>query len=530
MKLKKKKGFTLIELLAVIAILTLIMVIVTPLILKMIQTARKEAFRASAYGIVKSAEFKTERNILEGELGDFISKYENNILSEGEKLDFKGTKPKQGIVVASNGKVSLAITNGVWCARKGYNDTKITLTKYPEEDNCELEMDGLGEIIDIGITRGGDGWVRINNEGDSYYVVSTFLDNFKPGKWDISEYEYFPERIFNYNEIGAWIDNVTDESKDYYARKISTNIIDFYSKDAFIDNDNKINIYDSDNNRVDQQVNEEIIEGFNSIISYDETYDGNYQLMAISKSGYISYIEWGDEEDLIYDIEGKLNDAMIRIKDSIYFETEVIEIEEDGQPINQSIYQLMFISENGKFFYISEWDNENIGIFQEYNNEKEFKRIVYFYSIDLGSMYILIDEDDQMFEIILNENNDIQSVMLEPFEFDDPDDYYYYIESEYNDMIFAEIDNNGKLLGWNVVFEEVVVIQTIIDDIEDYYSEEELEDWAEYHDLLDLNNVTIKKVEYAGGFLSNGYFIYYIMLDENNNMWGYGCENIKGPS
>ena len=63
MEFKKEKGFTLIELLAVIVILTLIMLIVTPLILKIIQDARKEAFRASAYGIMKSAEFKTERKI-----------------------------------------------------------------------------------------------------------------------------------------------------------------------------------------------------------------------------------------------------------------------------------------------------------------------------------------------------------------------------------------------------------------------------------------------------------------------------------
>ena len=179
MEFKKEKGFTLIELLAVIVILTLIMLIVTPLILKIIQDARKEAFRASAYGIMKSAEFKTERKILNGEQGDFISIYEDKVLSEGEKLDFKGTKPKRGAVVVSNGKVSLVITNGVWCARKGYNDTKITLTKYPEEDNCEL-----WEIIDAEITVEGDAVIKLRSlNNDIKYLVSNELRDFGPSYW-----------------------------------------------------------------------------------------------------------------------------------------------------------------------------------------------------------------------------------------------------------------------------------------------------------------------------------------------------------
>ncbi len=244
MEFKKEKGFTLIELLAVIVILTLIMVIVTPLILKMIQTARKEAFRASAYGIMKSAEFKTERNILEGELGDFISKYENNVLSEGEKLDFKGSKPKQGIVVAANGKVSLAITNGVWCARKGYNDTKITLKKYPEEDNCELEMGGAGgETIDMGITPNGDAWIKIFDDGEPYYIVSNQLANFKPGEWDNVSGVYLgggygygyledePRKILAYNNLNEWIESlVTEENEENIYDNISNIIGDFISK------------------------------------------------------------------------------------------------------------------------------------------------------------------------------------------------------------------------------------------------------------------------------------------------------------
>ena len=54
--MKKKKGFTLIELLAVIVILAIIALIATPIILNIVEKARKSAFENTAYGIIKSGE------------------------------------------------------------------------------------------------------------------------------------------------------------------------------------------------------------------------------------------------------------------------------------------------------------------------------------------------------------------------------------------------------------------------------------------------------------------------------------------
>ena len=53
---KRKTGFTLIELLAVIVILAIIALIATPIILNIIEKARKEAFKDTAYGIINAAE------------------------------------------------------------------------------------------------------------------------------------------------------------------------------------------------------------------------------------------------------------------------------------------------------------------------------------------------------------------------------------------------------------------------------------------------------------------------------------------
>ena len=52
--MKQNKGFTLIELLAVIVILAIIALIATPLILGVIDTAKKGAAKASAYNYADS--------------------------------------------------------------------------------------------------------------------------------------------------------------------------------------------------------------------------------------------------------------------------------------------------------------------------------------------------------------------------------------------------------------------------------------------------------------------------------------------
>lgn len=69
----KNKAFTLIELLAVIVILVIIALIVTPLVLNMIGKSRKSFFLDSVYGIMESARLYYTENILDGNIEDEIT-------------------------------------------------------------------------------------------------------------------------------------------------------------------------------------------------------------------------------------------------------------------------------------------------------------------------------------------------------------------------------------------------------------------------------------------------------------------------
>lgn len=82
-----------VEPLAVIVILAVIVLITTPLIMEIIDDAKKNAFRDSAYGIIKAVQNDSMKiGIQTG--GFAVGKYN---LAEGE-LNYKGSLPKQGKV------------------------------------------------------------------------------------------------------------------------------------------------------------------------------------------------------------------------------------------------------------------------------------------------------------------------------------------------------------------------------------------------------------------------------------------------
>ena len=55
--MKNQKGFTLIELLAVIVILAIIALVAVPIVLNMIENAKKSAAKASALGFIEAIEY-----------------------------------------------------------------------------------------------------------------------------------------------------------------------------------------------------------------------------------------------------------------------------------------------------------------------------------------------------------------------------------------------------------------------------------------------------------------------------------------
>ena len=101
----KKKGFTLVELLAVIVILAIIALIATPIILNVINDAKKEAAKDSFYGYMDAIEKAIIVNDVDEEEGfpppDSNGCY--NLKELNEKVNIKGTKPK----IADDAKVCL---------------------------------------------------------------------------------------------------------------------------------------------------------------------------------------------------------------------------------------------------------------------------------------------------------------------------------------------------------------------------------------------------------------------------------------
>ena len=106
--MKNKKGFTLIELLAVIVILAIIALIATPIILNMIENAKKGAAKDSAYGYIEAIEYNNSMSDLG--LNNGYTKI------SGEKLDVtkldvkvKGSKPESGeVTIDKSGRVTSA--------------------------------------------------------------------------------------------------------------------------------------------------------------------------------------------------------------------------------------------------------------------------------------------------------------------------------------------------------------------------------------------------------------------------------------
>ena len=107
--MKKNKGFTLIELLAIIVILAIIAVITVPIILNVIDNAKRGTAKDSAYGYKdainkyyvagmledESIKLSGEYNVVDGKLGEY-------------DIPFSGTKPTSGYLTFENN----ALTSG----------------------------------------------------------------------------------------------------------------------------------------------------------------------------------------------------------------------------------------------------------------------------------------------------------------------------------------------------------------------------------------------------------------------------------
>ena len=109
------KGFTLIELLAVIVILAVIALIATPLIMGVIDDAKKGSAENTAYGFGKAVENAIATQMITDTTFAPTSPIKSNTTIAGTttgnvaataKIDYKGTQPTDVNLIIVNGVVS----------------------------------------------------------------------------------------------------------------------------------------------------------------------------------------------------------------------------------------------------------------------------------------------------------------------------------------------------------------------------------------------------------------------------------------
>ena len=178
--MKKKKGFTLIELLAVIVILAIIALIATPIVLNLINTARKGAFARSAEGVLKASKLYYTSSLVEEvntTTQEFTCDNKECLSNDGTKLDVDGNMGEGIVTITSDGKISFELGNGTYCAEKEADDTKITVTKKkcgelvintPTNLQITYKTEKVGEVTVIG---------KVSNKSAEIEICEFSIDN-----------------------------------------------------------------------------------------------------------------------------------------------------------------------------------------------------------------------------------------------------------------------------------------------------------------------------------------------------------------
>lgn len=151
MKKLNKKGFTLVELLAVIAILAILMLLVTPNILRLFTEGKKNSFATQVQSVWKAAETKYISDALTNDspgpycyVGDNLGAWATR---NGEKTDSSILNISDNKSLAyyvefdKEGKIStLIVTNGTYYYSMPEKDKDGKVTKTPSID-VDLKKD-----------------------------------------------------------------------------------------------------------------------------------------------------------------------------------------------------------------------------------------------------------------------------------------------------------------------------------------------------------------------------------------------------
>jgi len=133
-----KKGFTLIELLAVIVILAIILLIAMPIVLNVINEARRGAFESTARGLFKAAETEFYRESLNNTPS--VTTYSG---PDYDTLEYSGQAPDNGVIyVASNGEIAMWLFDDTYCAILELGEQDIAVTEQDTAGDCTDQYPG----------------------------------------------------------------------------------------------------------------------------------------------------------------------------------------------------------------------------------------------------------------------------------------------------------------------------------------------------------------------------------------------------
>lgn len=167
--MKSNKGFTLIELLAVIVILAIIALIATPIILDVIDTAKKGAKESSALGYVDAV----EKQVMLAEVDTSATKikagrYKVSTLAK-LKVEVKGDAPSDGLK-----------PDGTTAEPNEFDGVVVIDTKGAVTE-AFLEFDSYSVYYDGEKAVANDGEVFKNNKGDTKEAPNTGFCTYSAG-------------------------------------------------------------------------------------------------------------------------------------------------------------------------------------------------------------------------------------------------------------------------------------------------------------------------------------------------------------
>lgn len=201
-----KKGFTLVELLAVIIIIGLLAVIITPKITNTLKDSEQKTNLTSAKNLIKAAELKASNNEITGTTQNIKISY-----TTGENinyLDYTGEKPQIGQVqIKSNGDVAMAVKFGDYCYLKAYNSNNITTLPY-NQNTCGENADVFINYTMPDLAVSGDGLYESLGEPGRYIYRGSNPNNYIYLKENGTDVLY---RIISYEPDGT-IKVVRDDS------------------------------------------------------------------------------------------------------------------------------------------------------------------------------------------------------------------------------------------------------------------------------------------------------------------------------